>query len=368
MIPFTLQHRNLAVVLGTRPEIIKLAPLIKLLGSSAQVIHTGQHYDPALSDNFLLELGVGRPNVALGVGGKTRGEQIGLATDALSRLFAANRPDAVICHGDTNATVSAALAANASGVALVHLEAGLRSFDRTMPEEHNRVVADHLADLCLAATDINRANLAAEGIGADKVMCIGNTIVDSVLAVLPPANDRAAIVKAFGVEPGNYLVATLHRPENTDDVDVLRHIFTSLSAVSMPVLLPIHPRTQAAAVRAGIDLDSGALRCIAPEGYAKFLALSAEAAVLVSDSGGVQEEASVVKRPVIVVRRSTERPEILGTFAQLVRPGVDLLPAIEQVLAQRDSIRDRLADLASPYGDGNSARRAAAAITALIAR
>jgi UDP-N-acetylglucosamine 2-epimerase (non-hydrolysing) len=274
----------------------------------------------------------------------------------------------VICHGDTNATLAAALAANSANVPLIHLEAGLRSFDRSMPEEHNRVVADHLADLCLAATDINRANLAAEGIGADKVMCIGNTIVDAVMSILPDEATRQSIVRAAGVVPGEYVVATLHRPENTDDPDILRLIMAALADLSLPVLLPMHPRTLAAADRAGINVNCGSLRTVAPEGYANFLALSAEAAVLVSDSGGVQEEASVVKRPVVVVRRSTERPEILGTFAQLVRPGQDLGPSIEQVLAQKDSIRARLLELPSPYGDGNSARRAAAAITALISR
>jgi UDP-N-acetylglucosamine 2-epimerase (non-hydrolysing) len=366
MIPFGFDDRRLSVVLGTRPEIIKLGPLVKLLGMSAEVIHTGQHYDGNLSGSFLTEMGLGTPSVSLGIGGRTRGEQIGLAVAALSQRFAVERPDAVIVHGDTNATVAGALAANACGVPLVHLEAGLRSFDRAMPEEHNRVVADHLADLCLAATEVNRANLAAEGIGSDKVMMIGNTVVDAVLDLLPSASERAEILAAAGLEPNGYAVATFHRPENVDDGAALSVIINQLAAAPLPVVLPLHPRTAAAAARAGIDLDRGSIRCVEPQGYRHFLALCAEATVLVSDSGGVQEESSVVKRPVVVVRNSTERPEILGTFAQLVRPGPSIGVAIRAIAADAPALHQRLAQLPSPYGDGTSARRAVAAIHALL--
>src|SRR4051794_2964209 len=164
-----LGAKSIAFVLGTRPEMIKVAPLVKLFGEQARVVHTGQHYDEQLSGQFLAELGIGRPDLLLEIGGRSRGTQIGDATSRLEAAFAAEPPSVVVVHGDTNATIAGALAANATNIPLVHLEAGLRSFDRAMPEEHNRVVADHLADLCLAPTETNRANLPAEGIGGGHV-------------------------------------------------------------------------------------------------------------------------------------------------------------------------------------------------------
>ena len=354
--------------MGTRPELIKVAPLVKLFGDQARVVHTGQHYDEQLSGQFLAELGIGRPDLLLELGGRSRGTQIGDATSRLEAAFNAEPPSVVVVHGDTNATVAGALAANATNIPLVHLEAGLRSFDRAMPEEHNRVVADHLADLCLAPTETNRANLAAEGIGGDKVILTGNTVVDAVVSLLPGPGERSAVLARHDLEPANYVLSTFHRPENVDDPETLAIILTELGSSPVPVVMPLHPRTRAKIASFGLEGLLKPLRAAEPMGYREFLALAAESAILVSDSGGVQEEASIIKRPVLVVRNSTERPEILGTFAQLVPPGPLISTWIGHLLADVPGLHARLATMASPYGDGTSAPRSAAAISILLSR
>ena len=361
-----LSAGSVAIVLGTRPEMIKLAPLVRVLGDAARVIHTGQHYDNNLSDQFLAELHLGQPNFRLGVGGQSRGSQIGDATSQLECHFRQHPPACVIVHGDTNATVAGALAANALSIPLIHVEAGLRSFDRAMPEEHNRVVADHLSDLCLAPTEVNRANLAAEGIGGDKVLLTGNTVVDAVQELLPSPQERGPILSRHGLTPAGYVLATFHRPENVDDPDQLATILEQLGSCSLPVVLPIHPRTEARVASFGLEKLLDPLRTIEPTGYREFLALAAECALLVSDSGGVQEEASVLKRPVVVVRNSTERPEILGTFAQLVPPGPLISSWVDELIADLPGLHARLSMMPSPYGDGTSALRSAAAIPVLL--
>jgi UDP-N-acetylglucosamine 2-epimerase (non-hydrolysing) len=363
----SLPPRSVAVVLGTRPEAIKLSVLAGLLGPAAWIIHTGQHYDPTMAADVLAEIEFPTPHEWLAVGGRSRGEQIGAVITALDGLFAGHRPRAVVVQGDTNTVVAAAIAANATDVPLVHVEAGLRSFDRRMPEEHNRVVADHLAERCCAPTDVNVANLAAEGITGPRVVLTGNTVVDAVLRLLPDAAARARIVAGYGVERGRYVLATLHRPENVDDAATLRTVLEQLTATEAPVLLPLHPRTRAAAERFGlVPLLERAL-VIAPLRPKAFLALAAEAACLVSDSGGVQEEASVLKRPVIVVRRSTERPEVLGTFAQRIEPGPALGPHIADLVARATAVHEELAAVPSPYGDGCASERTLAVVEELIA-
>jgi UDP-N-acetylglucosamine 2-epimerase (non-hydrolysing) len=237
-----------------------------------------------------------------------------------------------------------------------------------MPEEHNRIVVDHLADLCLAPTETNRANLAAEGIGGDRVILTGNTVVDAVLELLPPPAGQQAHLARHGLEPGRYVLSTMHRPENVDDPEVLGVILSELGRCDLPVLLPLHPRTRASIEDNGLSGLLAKVQVLPPVGYIEFLSLAAGSALLVSDSGGVQEEASVVKRPVLVVRNSTERPEILGTFAQLVPPGPLVGAWIAQLLGQGPQLLNRLQALPSPYGDGTASLRSFAAITTLLSR
>jgi len=346
---------RVAVVLGTRPEIIKLAGVVDGLGDAAIVIHTGQHYDDGLSQVFLDGLGLAAPAHRLELGGLSRAEQVGRGTTQLADLLTQLAPDAVIVQGDTNSALAGALAANATGFPIVHVEAGLRSFDRAMPEEHNRVLVDHLSDLLAAPTQTAVANLAREGIAGDQVICCGNTVIEGVARQLPDPARRAGLLAAYGLRPAQFVLATLHRPENTDDPATLGRIFTELGALPLPVVLPLHPRTAAAARAAGIANLLVPLRVTAPMDGATFLGLAAEAAVLVSDSGGVQEEVTVLGRPLVVVRRSTERPEAFEHHATLVGPA-GVAAAVNAYLADLARVHRDLKSRPSPFGDGTASQ------------
>lgn len=346
-----------AVVFGTRPEIIKLAGIVELLGARATTIYSGQHFDHLLSEVFFGELNLSQPDVRLAVGGRSRAQQIGQVVLGLEGQFDAHRPSAVIVQGDTNSALGGALAANAVGVPLVHVEAGLRSFDRAMPEEHNRVVIDHLADLCLAPTEQARDHLLAERIPPERVAVTGNTVVDAASRLLPGPAERAGLVSDLGLERGAYVLATFHRPENVDDAGQLASLLEHLARLGLPVLFPAHPRTRKRVDAFELGGPAAGVRMVAPIGYRAFLGLAAECAFLVSDSGGVQEEASVVKRPALVVRRSTERPEVQGTFATLVPSLADLPDAAAGLLAGLAGTHRWLAGLPTPYGDGRASAR-----------
>ncbi|MFI1797263.1 non-hydrolyzing UDP-N-acetylglucosamine 2-epimerase [Streptomyces sp. NPDC020379] len=364
-----LPTRSVAVVLGTRPELVKLTDLVRLLGPAAHLVHTGQHYDEELSGRFLTELGLPEPTFLSGIGGQPRAVQISAALAQLDELFTAEPPLAVVVQGDTNAALAGALAANARGIPLLHVEAGLRSHDRNMPEEHNRVLIDRIADVLCAATEDNRANLLAEGIDDARVAVTGNTVVEAVHGQLPDAAARAELVERHGLTADAYVLATVHRPENTDSVDALRAIFTELSALaeSVPVVVPLHPRTRARIAAAGLeDLLTGLTVC-RPLGYGEFLALARHAALLVSDSGGIQEECTVLGRPLVVVRRSTERPEAMADFADLVEPGPQIGAAARRRLAEGPAGLARLAALPSPFGDGLASERIVALLAAVTA-
>jgi UDP-N-acetylglucosamine 2-epimerase (non-hydrolysing) len=357
---------GVAVVLGTRPEIIKLAEVIRLLGDSACVVYTGQHYDDRLGPAFFRELELPSPHVTLSVGGVPRGRQIGMAVQALDGVFEEARPRAVVVQGDTNSAVAGALAANAQEVPLVHVEAGLRSHDRAMPEEHNRIVADHLADLCCTPTETTKANLEREGITGDRVELTGNTVVEALQRLVPPSSVRQEQLATMRLTAAGFVLATLHRPETVDDAGQLAFRLRELAALPLPVVLPLHPRTAARVESFGLAALLEGLRVIEPLAYADFLGLASECAFLVSDSGGVQEEVSVVKRPVLVVRNSTERPEVLGTFARLVPPGEPIADHAAEWCADLPGLHGRLAATASPYGDGSASERCVAALARLV--
>lgn len=343
----------IAVVLGTRPEIIKLAGVIEGLGPGAIVIHTGQHYDDGMSQVFLDGLGLAEPAYRLELGGLRRAEQIGRGTEQIAALLERIQPAAVLVQGDTNSALAGALAANAGGVPLVHVEAGLRSYDRAMPEEHNRVLIDHLSDLLAAPTLTAVANLAREGLVGAGVICTGNTVVEAVARQLPDAEARAGLLARHGVQPARFVLATLHRPENTDVADVLGRILAQLGALALPVVLPLHPRTLAAVHTAGLHDLLAPLHVVAPLDGSSFLGLAAEAALLVSDSGGVQEEVTVLHRPLVVVRRSTERPEAFEHHATLVGPE-GVATAAQAYLDDIEGVHRRLDAVPSPYGDGTA--------------
>ncbi|MEU8758852.1 UDP-N-acetylglucosamine 2-epimerase (non-hydrolyzing), partial [Streptomyces sp. NPDC048659] len=286
-------------MLGTRPELVKLAELIRVLGPAARVVHTGQHYDEELSGDLLAELGLPEPEYLTGVGGKPRAVQIAAALHGLDGLFGTEPPLAVVVQGDTNAALAGALAANARDLPLVHVEAGLRSHDRAMPEEHNRVLIDRLADVLCAATPDNRELLLAEGVPDERIAVTGNPVVEAVRDHLPSREARDTVLAEYGLDADAYTLATLHRPENTDDPRALAGILTELAGLAreLPVVFPLHPRTQAKIEDAGLKPLLNNVVKAPPVDYGTFLALARHAALIVSDSGGVQEETTVLGRP-----------------------------------------------------------------------
>jgi UDP-N-acetylglucosamine 2-epimerase (non-hydrolysing) len=357
--PANLDLPHIAIVIGTRPEIVKLAQIVRILGARARLIHSGQHTDAELSGVFLAAAGLPEPHMLSGIRGEPRYAQIGRITEQLGELFARRHPAAVVVQGDTNTAMAAAQAGNYGGVPVVHVEAGLRSHDRAMPEEINRCVIGVLADLHCAPTQRAAASLAAEGVPADRIALTGNTIVEATLAMLPGQAAAAEIVTAAGVEPDQYVLATIHRPENTDDPRRLSTILDELGKLGLPVLLPLHPRTRQAAARHGLGTTLDRLRVLPPADHRTFLGLARHARLLVSDSGGVQEECTVLKRPLIVVRNSTERPEsVEAGFAHLVQPG-PVIGELGRELIGDDGLAARLAAQPCPYGDGTASKQIA---------
>jgi UDP-N-acetylglucosamine 2-epimerase (non-hydrolysing) len=355
---------RVAVVIGTRPEIVKLAPVVRMLGRRARLIHTCQHRDDELSGVFLSAARLPEPETLSGICGEPRHAQIGRMTERLGGIFTERPPAAVLVQGDTNTVSAAAQAANYAGVPVVHVEAGLRSHDRAMPEEINRCLTGVLADLHCAPTPRAVASLRAEGVPAARIALTGNTIVEATLEMLPDDAAARQIAAGLGAEPGGYVLATIHRPENTDDPRRLRVILDELSKLGLPVLLPLHPRTRAAAGRHGLGAALDRLRPIPPADHRTFLALARHARLLVSDSGGVQEECTVLKRPLIVVRNSTERPEsVTAGFAHLVQPGA-VIGELGRELISDEGLSGRLAAIPCPFGDGKASER----ITGLLRR
>jgi UDP-N-acetylglucosamine 2-epimerase (non-hydrolysing) len=355
-------HEVLAVV-GTRPELIKTAPVLRALDAhpetTPRLLHTGQHYDDELSGDFLAALGLPEPAVNLEVGSGTGAEQTAAGLVGIEQELETREPAALLAQGDTNAVLSAALAGAKSSALVGHVEAGLRSFDRSMPEEVNRVVADHLADLRFAHTAEAVENLAAEGIEAGVVKT-GNTVVDACLEHAVVAREQSGALSRFGLDEDGFVVATVHRQANTDDEARLAAILDALDSADAPVVLPAHPRTREAAAGIGFEAD-GSLALVEPLGYLDFLRLLDAAAVAVTDSGGVQEEASVLETPCLTVRPNTERPETVAAGVnELVEPA-DLSARLATLLGD-DAARAAMTGHPDLYGDGDAGERTVAAL------
>lgn len=343
-----------AIVVGTRPELIKTAVIRRLLGDAAVLVHTGQHYSRNMTFGFLEPLGARGPDVQLDHGGLPRAEQIARMTEAVAIELRRFRPRCVVVQGDTNSALAGALAANAEGVRLMHVEAGLRSFDRAMPEEHNRVIVDHIADDLFAPTLTTVKNLEREGVTGSHVQMVGNTIVEAV-AEITTINCRSPNA-AYGV-------LTLHRPENVDSPERLQRILDATSTLHDRLVFPAHPRTQTEIAARGIRVPVN-IQLVDPLDYVGFVNLMQDSDLVVSDSGGIQEEATVLGVPVLVIRRSTERPEALGSFCALVAD-VDMLDEELRSRGGHKSWKASLAGLQSPFGDGGASRRIAGAILSL---
>ena len=356
--PTTPAAPRVAVALGTRPEILKLGPIVRALGPAARLLWSGQHYDPALTGALTTS---GFPELSLcleGVGGASRGQQIARMLTALVESFERDAPDAVVVQGDTNTTNAAAQAAHYTGIPVIHAEAALRSWDLAMPEEVNRLVVAAVGDLHCCATAGNAEHLRRAGVAEDAIRVTGNTIVEATLEAIPPPDARARLLVKYRLRRHAFVLATIHRPENTDNASRLAAILDSLGRLPWPTLLVLHPRTRRMIGEFRLWRHAERLKLIDPVGHAEFLGLALGSRLLVSDSGGIQEEVTVLKKPLVVVRNSTERPEAIEAGFALRTPPSSIRDAVATMAAP--DLAARLAVTPSPFGDGKAGQRIAA--------
>lgn len=344
-------------VVGTRPQFVKAFPVSRALRECHEevLVKTGQHYDPELSAVFFDELGIPAPDYDLEVGSGSHGAQTATMLERLETIIERESPDIVLTYGDTNSTVATALAAAKLDPPLAHVEAGLRSFNRGMPEEINRVVTDHVSDLLFAPSATAVDNLAAEGI-TDGVHEVGDVTHDALLWARDEAADRSTVLADLGLEPDGYVLATVHRAANTDDPGRLAAIVEGLATASLPVVLPAHPRTTKALADAGLEERArGALVLTEPAGYLDFVRLLDGARAVATDSGGVQKEAFFLRTPCVTLRDETEWVETVEAgWNTLV--GADAA-AIERALERALTDTGAPAERPTPYGDGTAATR-----------
>ncbi|HVR04489.1 MAG TPA: UDP-N-acetylglucosamine 2-epimerase (non-hydrolyzing) [Solirubrobacteraceae bacterium] len=353
---------RILTVVGNRPQFIKAAAVSGPLRAEHEelLVHTGQHYDEALSAIFFRELGLARPDRELGIGGGSNTSQLSRMLAALEPLLAQERPDAVLVYGDTNSTLAGALAAAEAGVPVIHVEAGMRSFDRAMPEERNRVLADHLSELLLCASQTAAENLRAESV-AGRVEVVGDVMVDVALRLQPAARADGATLHAHGLARGGYLLLTAHRAGNVDDPERLARLVALIQALPSPVVLPLHPRTRARLHDAGLLETLRAtpgLRVTEPLGYVELAALLCQARAVLTDSGGVQKEAYLAGVPCVTLRATTE-------WVETVQLGWNTLVDLDTDAALAALQRDPPAERPPLYGEGDAAERCVAAIGVL---
>ena len=303
-------------VVGARPNFMKIAPLMEAYKACPRIqpllVHTGQHYDERMSELFFNQLGIPAPDINLGVGSASHGVQTAAIMKAFEPVLLEHRPDAVLVVGDVNSTIACGLVAVKQGVKLIHVEAGLRSFDRKMPEEINRLLTDAIADLLFCTEESGPRNLRAEGVPDERIFLVGNVMIDTLLKNKAKA-ESSRILGELGISAGEYAVLTLHRPSNVDDPAALGRILDALEVIQadLPVIFPIHPRTRKNlrqfALMGRAEGMSG-LRLIDPAGYLDFLKLTSSSRIVLTDSGGIQEETTILKVPCLTLRENTERP------------------------------------------------------------
>ncbi len=352
--------KKICIVLGTRPEIIKMSPVIRAFARRKAgffIVHTGQHYSPELDRVFFRELKLPAPKYNLHAGSGTQAEQLGKMFKGLEAVFKKERPGIVLAEGDTNSVFAGAFVAKRLGIPVGHVEAGLRSYDERMPEETNRILTDHMSELLFAPTPETKRILIKEGISPSRIFVTGNTVVDAVRQNLKLAGARSRILTDLGLERGDYLLATFHRAENTDDRKNLKGIVDGLARaarnLSMPVVVPLHPRTRKCLAKFRIRIPRE-LVATRPVGYLDFLKLMENARLILTDSGGIQEEACVLKVPCVTLRENTERPETLAVGSNALG-GTDpsrILRAARKMM--RRARRWRI-----PFGDGRAGEKIA---------
>lgn len=347
---------KVVTVMGARPQFIKAAPVSKALkeaGITEYLIHTGQHYDYGMSQVFFEELNIPEPDVNLNVGSGNHGWQTAQMLIGIEEVLLAEKPDWVLVYGDTNSTLAGALAAVKLHIPLAHVEAGLRSFNREMPEEHNRVLTDHCADLLFCPTQTAVDNLAREGV-TKNVHLVGDTMYDAVLQFGEIARQRSTILRDLGLQPKGYLLATVHRQSNTDNPENLRNILAAFAEIEEPIIFPVHPRTRQKISELGFlnpESKIQNLKFIDPIGYLDMLMLEQSARIILTDSGGMQKEAYWMSVPCITLRDETE-------WVETVVAGWNVL-----VGADRERIMEAVRVFAPPvacpalYGDGHASER-----------
>ncbi len=348
---------KISIVLGTRPEIIKMAPIIhelKARGMDFEVVHTDQHYDKNMSNIFFEELELPMPDINLQIGSGTQAEQVAGTMLGLEKHFMKTRPDVVLVQGDTNAVLGGAIAAVKMGIKVGHVEAGLRSYDNRMPEEHNRRMTDHISAMLFAPTQRSADILENENVWG-QIHVTGNTVIDSIVRYLPKA--KTEIPSQLGID--KFILLTAHRAENVDNPQALSDLVSVMEKCPLPVVYPIHPRTRK-------NLDnfnlmsrvnaSDNIHLVDPVGYFEFMALEKECSLVISDSGGIQEEVTApgIKKPIVIIRDNTERPEAVESgFAKIAGTNPDnVLNFVNEVLASDKDLTGR-----TPFGDGTAGKQ-----------
>lgn len=353
--------KTVLTIVGARPQFIKAAVVSRALQATPEVketlVHTGQHYDKNMSDVFFKELELHKPNYCLGIGSGTHGVQTGRMLELLEQVLLSEKPDIVLVYGDTNSTLAGTLAAVKLHIPVAHVEAGLRSFNRQMPEEVNRVLTDHASDLLFAPTKTAVKNLRIEGITRARIHLVGDVMYDAALHSEAKATGESCIMEELGLEPKGYILATVHRAENTDDPARMWAIFEGLASVAeeVPVILPLHPRTRATLVRErALKEASRHIRLIGPVSYLDMVMLERNAQLIATDSGGIQKEAFFYRVPCVTLREETEWVELVEMgWNTCVSP--KLASEVHQGIMQRlNSLPTPVSAKLHPYGEGNA--------------
>lgn len=348
---------EIAVVVGTRPEIIKMAPVIKELakrGSDFFIIHTGQHFSYNMDGVFFKQLDLPEANFKLEVGSGSHAEQTANILTGVTKVLEDKKPGIVLVEGDTNSVLASALAATKLHIGVGHVEAGLRSFDKKMPEEINRILTDHCSDYLFAPTEISRGNLLSEGIEEEKVFVTGNTIVDALSQNIEAASEAVDILSELQLNPKNYCLVTIHRQENVDNRERFASILDGLDklgqTMEIPIIYPVHPRARK--MMAEFTLKPEHIMLIEPRDYLSFIQLESNARLILTDSGGIQEEACVLHVPCVTLRDNTERPET-------VQVGSNILAGVKahEIVNCSHKMLEKDTDWFNPFGDGKAAQK-----------